>query len=149
MAWGTTWNEKQLVPLCHYFVSVDAARAQRLATAIHNPYLRAYAVGIVAKALAPSDKAKARKLILQAYNILTEANRAPDHRWPQAYSGFSPPTVAAALLPVVEEIDPTLVGECLWRAVSFRLHRPADDFLVSLGIGFAGHSFVEVVDGCE
>ncbi|MGA2256335.1 MAG: hypothetical protein ABSG53_16925, partial [Thermoguttaceae bacterium] len=28
--------------------------------------------------------------------------------------------------------DSTLVGECLWRAVSFRLHRPADDFLVSL-----------------
>ena len=102
-----------------------------MAATIHNPYSRAYAVGMIAKALAPSDKAKARKLILQAYDILAEASRNPDRRWPQlSWAGSSLPVVAAGLLPVVEEIDPTLVSECLWRAVSFRLHRPADDFLV-------------------
>jgi hypothetical protein len=40
--------------------------------------------------------------------------------------------VAAALLPVVEEIDPALVGDCLWHALSFRQHRPADAFLLWL-----------------
>ena len=51
---------------------------------------------------------------------------------PIVLGGSSLPVVAAGLLPVVEEIDPTLVGECLWRTVSFRLHRPADAFLVWL-----------------
>ena len=78
-----TWHENRLVPLCYYLASVDAARAERMAAAIHNPHLRAYAVGMVAKALAPSDKAKARRLILQAYDILAEACRNPDRRWPQ------------------------------------------------------------------
>lgn len=36
------------------------------------------------------------------------------------------------LLPVVEQIDPTLVRECLWRAVSYRLNRPPDDFLLAM-----------------
>ena len=78
-----TWYENRLVPLCYDLVSVDVARAERMAATIHNPHLRAYAVGMIAKALAPTDKAKARKLILQAYDILAEASRNPDRRWPQ------------------------------------------------------------------
>jgi len=132
-AGSITYYENRLVPLCYYLASIDSARAERMAAAIHNPRLRAYAVGMIAKALAPSDKAKARKLVLQAYDILAEAGRNPGRRWSER-SGleFGLSTIAAGLLPVVEEIDPTLVGECMWRAVSFRLHRPADDLLLAL-----------------
>ncbi len=132
LARDTTADETRLVPLCYLLVSADAARAERVAAAIQNPHVRAYAMGMVAKALISADRARARQLILRAYDILTEARREPDHRWPLEYWQFAPPTVAAALLPVVEEIDPTLVGECLWRAVSFRLPRPADDYVLAL-----------------
>jgi hypothetical protein len=126
-----TWNEIRLVPFCYGLVAADIARSQRAATAIRNPFVRAYAVGMIAKALAPSDKQTARRIILQAYGTLAEACRNPDPCWDRDPGGASPPVVAAGLLPVVEQIDPTLVSECLWRAVSFRLHRPADDYLVS------------------
>ena len=75
---------------------------------------------------------RARKLILRAYDGLADACRNPDRRWPRDSWRFSPPIVAAGLLPVVERIDPTLVGEFLWRALSYRLPRSADDCLVSL-----------------
>jgi hypothetical protein len=127
-----TWLEVRLIPLCYDLASVDAGRAERLAATIQNPHLRAYAVGIVAKALAATDKARARKLILRAYDILAEADRSADRRWPRDSWQFSPPAVAAGLLPIAEAIDPTLVGECLWRAVSYRLPRSADDCLVTL-----------------
>jgi hypothetical protein len=127
-----TWYEIRLVPLCYDLVSIDAARAERVAATIQNPYLRAYAVGMMAKALASTDKPRARRLILRAYDGLADACRNPDRRWPRDSWRFSPPIVAAGLLPVVERIDPTLVGEFLWRALSYRLPRSADDCLVSL-----------------
>ena len=85
---------------------------------------------MIAKALAPSNKVEARELIVRAYGILAEADRNREPRWSQVWWESSLPVTAAGLLPVVEEIDPTLVRECLWQAVSFRLHRPADAFLV-------------------
>jgi hypothetical protein len=127
-----TGSENQMIPLCYELASVDVARAERLAATIRNPAVRAYAVGMIAKALAASDRAKARRMVLQAYDTIEDARRNPDHRWPWFSWDVNPTIVAGGLLPVVEEIDPTLLGECLWRAVSFRLHRPADDFLVSL-----------------
>jgi hypothetical protein len=132
LAVSITSHENRLVPLCYHLASVDAARAQRMAASIQNPYVRAYAVGMVAKALAPSGRAKARKLILQAYDTLAETGRNPDRRWAQLSFVGSPATVAAGLLPVVEEIDPTLVDECMWRAVSLRLHRSTDELLTAL-----------------
>ncbi len=132
LAFGVTFDENRLVPLCYRLASVDADRAERLAGGIHNPHLRAYAMGMVAKALATTDRPRARKIILQAYNVLTEGCRNPDPRWPQRRCFFCPPTVAGCLLGVVEQIDPTLVGECMWRAVSYRLHRSADEFVALL-----------------
>ncbi len=126
----TTWYENRLVPLCYNLASGDAARAERMATAIHNPFVRAYALGMVAKALARSDKARARRLLLCAYDVLTDFYRSPDRNCLYGFLGFRLPAVATALLPVVEEIDPTLVQECLWKAVSFRLPRTTTDFLL-------------------
>ena len=125
------WYENRLVPLCYNLALGDAARAERMATAIHNPFVRAYALGMVAKALARSDKARARRLLLCAYDVLTDFYRSPDRNCLYGFLGFRLPAVATALLAVVEEIDPTLVQECLWKAVSFRLPRTATDFLLA------------------
>ena len=132
LAMSLCWDEQRLVPLCYALVAVDADRAEHVAATIQTPGVRAYAVGMIAKALAPTDKSRARKLILQAYDRLAETGRSADRRWSRDSWRLSPPVVAAGLLPVVEAIDPTLVGECVWRAVSYRLPRSADDCLVSL-----------------
>jgi hypothetical protein len=126
------WQEKRLVPLCYHLASADAVRAERVARAIQSPFLRAYALGMVAKALASSQRATARRLLLQAYDKIAEGFQKQDRRWISWPLDPQPSTVAAALLPVVEEIDPALVGDCLWHAISFRLHRPADAFLLWL-----------------
>jgi hypothetical protein len=42
------------------------------------------------------------------------------------------PIIAAELLPIVEEIDPALVPQCMWQSVSFRLYRPVDDFIIDM-----------------
>jgi hypothetical protein len=124
------WSEMRLPSVCYRMASADADRAERMARRVHNPRLRAYALGLIAKALTPRDKPRARRLIVQAYDILTEDCR--NHPRCLALDAGVAATVAAALLPVVEEIDPTLVGPCTWRAVSYRLHRSADQFLATL-----------------
>ncbi len=127
-----TYYENWLLPVCYRMAAADADRAERLARAIHDPHLCAYALGTVARALAPGDKPRAQKDIVAAFDLLTEASRNPETKrrpWP---SWFCPPTVAGALLPVVEQTDPTLVRECLWRAVSYRLPRSPDEFLTAM-----------------
>ena len=131
MAWAITFSEIRLVPLCYRLAAADPDRAERLAKAMRNPYFRAYAMGTVAKALADRDKPRPQ----DHSGSLRRAHRSPRQcraHWAQAAHWLTPSTIAGALLPVVEQIDPTLVAECLWRAVSFRLHRPADQYLVSM-----------------
>ncbi len=125
------FDETRVAPICYYMATVDTDRAERMALKVRNPYQRAYCIGMIAKALASKDKDKAKKLILQSYDILGEASANPRPYWILiTYS--SPLRVAGALLGVVEEIDPTLLKECIWQSVSFRQYRPADDYLISM-----------------
>ncbi len=73
LANSITWSEKELIPLCYRLVSVDVARAQRMAAAIHNPYLQAYAVGMIAKALRP----RTRRKPANSFRTLTTSWRKP------------------------------------------------------------------------
>jgi hypothetical protein len=124
------YYECRTAQVCYYMAPADADRAERIALKVRNPYQRAYCLGIVAKALAATDKAKAKKLILHSYQILAEASANPQRYWLSWQS--SPLRTAGALLPVVEQIDPMLVSECIWQSVSFRLFRPADDFMIGM-----------------
>ncbi|MGA2060027.1 MAG: carboxypeptidase-like regulatory domain-containing protein [Thermoguttaceae bacterium] len=124
------YYECRTTQVCYYMAPADADRAERIALKVRNPHQRAYCLGMVAKALAATDKAKAKKLILNSYQILAEASANPQRYWLGWQS--SPLRTAGALLPVVEQIDPALLSECIWHAVSFRLFRPADDFMIGM-----------------
>ncbi|MBI3468173.1 MAG: carboxypeptidase regulatory-like domain-containing protein [Planctomycetes bacterium] len=126
LAYPRTFCEVKTVAVCYSMAAADSQRAHRLALRIRNPYQRAYALGMIAKALAITDQPRARQLIQDAYALLAESARVPDRQWNTLLQ--SAPKTAAALLPVVEEIDPTLVPEHLWQALSFRMHRPVADF---------------------
>jgi hypothetical protein len=95
----------------------DLARAERLAARIVDPLPRAYALGMTARALASTDRAAATRLIGAAFDGLDEHR---DSLWTNSDASC----VAAALLPAVEQIDPALLNEFLWRAVALRPPRP-------------------------
>ncbi len=105
----------------------DPARARRLAdrdlgkgpNARALPFARAHALGMIALATADADKAKAARFLKEASAALTIL-AAEGRRGSAGVEVQDAATVAAALLPVAERIDPSLVPEHFWRTVSFR-----------------------------
>jgi hypothetical protein len=128
--------------ICYDMAAVDFARALRLAEAVANPNLRAYALGVMAVPVAKTDRPAAEELIARAYAIVTElvdTNTSPGR------SIFDPLDVGVGLLPFVEMIDPTLVREYFWRALSLR-----DDTTIgneTRALGFYGkHNRLRLAD---
>ncbi len=107
----------------------DPSRAERLARTSPEPVYRAYALGCVAVAVAPKDRATARRLIEEAYEILQQCvdtgNRGS--RVVQKPTG-----IAFGLLELVEQIDPTLIRE-FFRAISLRSSTTFGNVSMSLG----------------
>jgi hypothetical protein len=120
-------NEYDFAPVCYRLASADAARAKHIALKLQIPSYRAFCLGVIAEVVAKTDKSEAKKLIREAYETLTESTAHPRRVW---CCNLSPPEIGGMLLPVVEEIDPTLVEECMWRSISFRHHLPTDDFIL-------------------
>ncbi|MGA2060028.1 MAG: carboxypeptidase regulatory-like domain-containing protein [Thermoguttaceae bacterium] len=123
------YYETLIAPICYRMAAADPERAERIALKLQYPCQRAFCLGVIAEALAKTDKVKAKKLILQSYAILAEASANPRRYW---WGWNSMPIIAAELLPIVEEIDPALVPQCMWQSVSFRLYRPVDDFIIDM-----------------
>ncbi|HEV3023833.1 MAG TPA: hypothetical protein VGX76_15265, partial [Pirellulales bacterium] len=105
------------IRVCYRMADADPERARRIADEIINPYLRAYALGLMAKAWSGSDKRRAQGWLDEAFELLADVVEAGEERigGPQPAAG-----VAAALLSVAELIDARLVRERLWRTLAFR-----------------------------
>jgi hypothetical protein len=102
--------------------TVDLPRAQRLASRVADAGQKAQAYAVMAQALAKSQPTVARELLERALAAIEESlkdDKSPISVMCQA------PALAAAFLPVVEQIDPRLVDEFLWRAVALRRHELA------------------------
>ncbi|HVA50532.1 MAG TPA: carboxypeptidase-like regulatory domain-containing protein [Pirellulales bacterium] len=112
------------VRVCYRMATVDGERARKLAGRLTSPYLRALSLGWTARGFAISDRRRACSMLNEAFGILHSLVEADEGRF---YGPQSAAVAAAALLPVVEAIDPQLVREYLWRAVSFRRSYPHDD----------------------
>jgi hypothetical protein len=113
-----------------------------LADSFANPYLKAQAYGVMAQAIGRRQREAAVELIEQAFAVLEGLvrererlglgdvkNLSRDHFY---YYQFSASSLAGSLLPNVESVDPALIPEYFWRAVSFRLPRTGDD--AALGV---------------
>lgn len=137
------WSQAQepydlwAVRVCYRMAPVDLPRAQRIADTMTDPYLKAQAYGVMAQAIAKQEPRAARESIERAFGVLEklatarEAARPGGKRSPATcddYNGqFSASSLAGSLLPAVEAVDPALVPEYAWRAVSFRLPRVGGD----------------------
>jgi hypothetical protein len=110
----------------HYAVRVayrmgplDLPRARRLATAIDDPSLRGYALGMVALHLIETGanrKAEAATVLEEAFATLEQAAAGK----PPERSLYRAGPVAAVLLPVAERIDQQGLAEWFWRALALR-----------------------------
>ncbi|HVX14399.1 MAG TPA: carboxypeptidase-like regulatory domain-containing protein [Pirellulales bacterium] len=105
------------VRVCYRMATTDSERARRLASQVASPYLRSLALGWIARGCAASDAHRARRILNDAFEQLKSLTLAGESRF---YGPQSAAVAATLLLPVVEVVDPQLVREHLWRAVSFR-----------------------------
>ena len=116
---------RALSRICHAMALKDPDRARQLANRdfgnVRNaealPFARAHALGMIALAIADTDKPKAARFLEEAFDLL-KSMAAEGRPGPL---GTDAATVAAALLPVAERIDPARVPEYFWRAASFRV----------------------------
>ncbi len=115
-----------LAGLCHALAPVDPALARQLIARARtdDTCLRPYALGMMALAVSSSDKPSATAWLREAFDRLGQVAASGS---PSAGIAHDPSAVAAALLPVAERIDPKLVPELFWRAVSFHANRPGAD----------------------
>jgi hypothetical protein len=93
---------------CQNMAGADLARARRIATSRESAAYRALALVFTAGGLAPAQRPTARGIVRDA---LAELDRPGDSSW-----SLRAGTIAA-IMPVVESIDPELVPEVFWRAV--------------------------------
>ena len=122
--WGMMrdpWQrDRYAARICYRLAPVDRERARSIAGRVQTGRPRAEVLGAMARALAGSHPAEATALLGQAFDFLAEQAAKAEEDFDN-FSGSS--SVAAALLPVAEQIDPALVPEFFWRAVSFRIPR--------------------------
>ena len=103
---------------CARMVAVDPDRAERLAERMGKPREKAETIATLAEILASSQPKPARRLLARAFQIIeVECSLASDS--PERQEILAP--MAAAMLPLAEQIDPQQLDELLWRAMALRI----------------------------
>ena len=117
---------RALPELCHALAPFEPALARQLLARARAdaPCLPPYALGMMALALSDRDKPTATAWLREAFDLL---GRIAASGPPTPGASHDPAAVAASLLPVAERIDPKLVPELFWRAVSFHAPRPGNE----------------------
>ena len=110
-------NDNCIIAVCTRMAPKDLARARRIAESRFSPdapTLRPYAFGLMAQAIAATDKAAAIELIDEAYSALDQITASGE-------TAIIPGTeVGAGLLPIVEQVAPDRLGEYLARTLALR-----------------------------
>ncbi len=111
-------RDQYAIRVCYRMARVDLPGAIQLANSIRDVPSRAYALGVIAQAVAKTEPRQATDLVRRAFVLLEEdaARRDP----PQLTGPLTRGEVAAALVLMVEHVDRALVRECLWRSVLLR-----------------------------
>jgi beta-lactamase regulating signal transducer with metallopeptidase domain len=105
--------------VCYRMMAVDPDRAKALAGRMTNYRHKARALGAMALAVSRSkrDRAEPARLLAEAFAVLDQAAGTKEDQWDGLGMAC---TAAAGLLPIVEQIDPGLVPEYLWRTLALR-----------------------------
>ena len=111
-------HDQYVVRVAYRMAPVDLARARRLAATTVDPVMRGYALGMGALGLANAKKtADATALLREALETLGTAGEYGES---PTRSPCDRASTCASLVAVAERIDPNLVSETFWRALSLR-----------------------------
>lgn len=119
----TSSKTDQYAPrVCYRMAPVDLDRAKQIASGVSDVYQKAHAHAVMAQAVAKTQPVAARELLDRAFGAIEELKdrRHANDVMQDPYVMQDPARVAPSLLPIAELIDPELVDEFLWRAVSLR-----------------------------
>jgi uncharacterized GH25 family protein len=108
-------RDQYAVHVCHRMALVDPARARKIAETVINPYFKARGYGVMAQALARSQPREARSLLDHAFDLLEKQAASGQDMFNNFWDASS---LAGLMLPAAESIDPSLVPEFFWRALS-------------------------------
>jgi RNA polymerase sigma factor (sigma-70 family) len=108
-------RDEYAIRVCYRMAQVDLPGAIKLANSIVDVASRAYALGVIAVAAAKAEPKQAADLVRRAFALLEEDAARLDP--PQLTGPLNQGEVAGALVLMVEQVDATLVRECLWRSV--------------------------------
>ncbi len=114
-------NDREVVAVCARMAAKDVARAHRIAATRVSPdapTFRPYALGLMARVIAPTDRAEAVRLFDEAFAELERLDAMDS-----TYREPSTAAVAGALLPDVERVAPDRLAEFLARTVLMRRAR--------------------------
>lgn len=117
-------RDQYAIRVCYRMARADLRGALELASSIIDVPSRAYALGVIARAVAKTEPKQAADLVRRAFVLLEEDAARPDP--PQLTGPQTQAAVAAALVLMVEHIDVALVRECLWRSVLLLRPRTED-----------------------
>ncbi|HEV7224877.1 MAG TPA: carboxypeptidase regulatory-like domain-containing protein [Pirellulales bacterium] len=124
--------DERLVPACWRMAEADPVRACRLVDRIHNPYLKAHSLGLMARSRAASDRSQARLWLDEAFGILNHIIAAGEDRL--SCNRQDAAIIAGALVEAAEQIDVQLVPEYFWRAIACRRsHTAVEEDVVQFG----------------
>lgn len=107
------WQNLFVPRVCCRMAGRDLLRARRLADTLGSAVSRGWAYGAMADTLAATDRREATELLRRAFALLDEAVTEETNPL------ITPATAAGALVRTAEKIDPSLVPEFFWHAVSF------------------------------
>ncbi|MGP0063617.1 MAG: carboxypeptidase regulatory-like domain-containing protein [Isosphaeraceae bacterium] len=108
---------RYVIAVCSRMAAKDLPRARRIAGSRFSsdaPGCRPHAFGLMARAIADTDRPAAIRLIDEAFSAL---DTLADDGSQATYSGVE---VGAGLLPVVEQVEPDRLAEFLGRALTLR-----------------------------
>jgi hypothetical protein len=122
-AQGNYNRDHYALRVCYRLAGADPKRAAHLAGSIKDETCRVRVRAALAQVLAKRDPRRALEQLDEAYAGLAQQAAAKAKR--STYSDAA--SLAGLLLPVAERIDPALVPEFYWRALSFRATRDAKE----------------------
>ena len=108
-----SWRDLFVPRVCCRMAGRDLPRARRLADGLDSAVSRGWAYGAMADTLAATDRQAATELLRRGFALLDEAVAEKSNPL------FTPAQVAGVLVRTAEKIDPSLVAEFFWHAVSF------------------------------
>jgi hypothetical protein len=111
---GSDYDDNVTLRVCRFMAAADLPRAERIALAQDEGPLRARALIFIAYGLPSSERTADRGLVRRAIDEL-DRNGGPRSRPYDPILAFY--NTPAALMPIVESVDPALVSELFWRSL--------------------------------